>query len=398
MDLAYDHIQEEALAPEKRLDKEANQPETTLNSDFQEAYKAISSSPWGTRLGGFLGSIVKQSGEVYKEAQKELTEVGEDATKGFTDLRSALIKRTKDLSILQSSSSAGEGTTRSDVEDTSTDNAQTQTESVLVRLRSEAAKRLKEIEKAEDAADEALLKFGTNIRNFLRDAITVAPPLESSDGKPGSVVFESKDASGKRVIHTTRFDAQLYVIHTSPENFTTDLVSEEYELWVKDFNVDSMTEAISKDLELYTELRALMEKLVPDAVPYTNFWTRYYFLKHSIETAEARRRNLLIGAVASEEEILWDEDSDDEKGTDIQANDEHISNASSRTLQPEIKSNKPPKLLNPEECRKSQDDKSLADSDESYDVVGAVSGSPSCAPSSPGGVRKNEESDEEDWE
>jgi hypothetical protein len=60
MDLAYDHIQEEALSPEESSAKQETQPETTLNSDFQEAYKAISSSPWGARLGGFFGSVVKQ--------------------------------------------------------------------------------------------------------------------------------------------------------------------------------------------------------------------------------------------------------------------------------------------------------------------------------------------------
>ena len=60
MDLAYDHIQEEALSPEDAKNKQEKQPETTLNADFQEAYKAISSSPWGAKLGGFFGSVVKQ--------------------------------------------------------------------------------------------------------------------------------------------------------------------------------------------------------------------------------------------------------------------------------------------------------------------------------------------------
>ncbi len=58
MDLAYDHIQADASPDEP--DKKEKKPETTLNSDFQEAYKAISSSPWGARLGGFFGSVVKQ--------------------------------------------------------------------------------------------------------------------------------------------------------------------------------------------------------------------------------------------------------------------------------------------------------------------------------------------------
>ena len=61
MDLAYDHIQESALSPDETAENGAKTAESsTLNSDFQEAYKAISSSPWGARLGGFFGSVVKQ--------------------------------------------------------------------------------------------------------------------------------------------------------------------------------------------------------------------------------------------------------------------------------------------------------------------------------------------------
>jgi hypothetical protein len=169
-----------------------------------------------------------------------------------------------------------------------------ESEGVLARLRTEATKHLKEIEKAEDAADEALLKFGTNIRNFLRDAVSIAPPSEG--GKGGStILFESKDAQGKRVIHTTRFDAQLHVIHSSLNSFTNDPVSEEYEPWTQTFSAENKTDDISKDLENFNELRTSMEKLVPDRVSYEDFWKRYYFLRHSIETAEARRRDLLKG-------------------------------------------------------------------------------------------------------
>lgn len=168
-------------------------------------------------------------------------------------------------------------------------------EGVLARLRAEAAKRLIEIQKAEDAADEALLAFGTNIRNFLRDAVTIAPPSTDPNNKSDAVLFESKDSQGKRVIHTTRFDAQLHVIHSTLDSFLRDPVSREYEPWAKEFNAESKTEDISKDLEKYEELRSAMEKLVPDRVPYEDFWKRYYYLRHSIETAEARRRDLLKG-------------------------------------------------------------------------------------------------------
>lgn len=405
MDLAYDHIQEEALPQEEPSDSTGNKSETTLNSDFQEAYKAISSSPWGARLGGFFGSVVKQGESVYKEATQELSAVSEEASKGFGDIRSSIVNRTRALSLVPKPATGERSTSETEGDreqkEVSTEEAIQESEGVLARLRAEAAKRLKEIEKAEDAADEALLKFGTNIRNFLRDAVSIAPPSEGA--KDGStVLFESKDAQGKRVIHTTRFDAQLHVIHSSLDSFTKDPVSEEYEPWTRSFSAESKTDDISKDLETFGELRTSMEKLVPDRVAYEDFWKRYYFLRHSIETAEARRRDLLKGAAANaEEEVGWDEDSDDETPIKSSKSKDNLkrpaSTESSTTLHPATQDAEAAPLK-AEEPRKSHDEKSQADSDGSYDVVGAASGAPSRAPGSPKDPRKGDESEDEDWE
>lgn len=167
---------------------------------------------------------------------------------------------------------------------------------MLSRFRAEAAKRLKDIEKAEDAADEALLKFGTNIRAFLRDAVTIAPPETDAHGAAtGKVLFESKDSSGKKVVHATRFDAQLHVIHSSLDSFLRDPVSPEWESWKKGFDVDKKTEAIARDLERHVELRTAMETCVPEKTEYRDFWCRYYFLRHVIESEEQRRREMLKG-------------------------------------------------------------------------------------------------------
>jgi len=405
MDFAYDHITEETLANDKPDDKKEKQPETTLNSDFQEAYKAISSSPWGAKLGGFFGSVVKQGEVVYKEASSELSAVQSEATKGFTDLRSSLINRTRALSIAQNPESSSENSKEKDgKEELSTEEASQESEGVLARLRTEAAKRLKDIQRAEDAADEALLKFGTNLRDFLKDAVSVAPPSEDSSKQGSTVLFESKDASGKRVIHTTRFDAQLHIIHSSLDSFTKDPVSDEYEPWTQTFDVEKKTDDISKDLENFTELRTSMEKLVPDTVKYEDFWKRYYFLRHSIETAEARRRDLLKGAAASaEEDVAWDEDSDDEAtpakaATKANEAGRPASAGSSTTLHPSTQPIENTHLKPEEAKRKSQDEKSQADSEGSYDVVGAASGAPSHAPNSPKESRKGDDSEDEDWE
>jgi hypothetical protein len=276
---------------------------------------------------------------------------------------------------------------------------------------------LKDLQKAEEAADEALIKFGGNVRNFLRDAVSIAPPQESDQS--GAVLFESKDAQGKRVIHTSRFDAQLHVIHTSIESFTKDPNSSDYAAWSKEFDADQKTPDINDDLQKFPDLRTTMEKLVPDQVPYVDFWKRYYFLRHGIETAEARRRDLLKAASA-EDDVAWsdddsDDDSDDSADTSTPANKTKVepkteiktvpkatpatpatpATASSNTTQPPAKT-----LLKPAEPRKSNDEKSQADSEASYDVVGAASGKTTQTPNSPKDSKdpkkKAESSDEED--
>ena len=65
MDSAYDHIQEESYpqdpTPQAQSSKDSPAPATNnFQSEVQDAYKAISSSPWAARLGGFLGTVKKQ--------------------------------------------------------------------------------------------------------------------------------------------------------------------------------------------------------------------------------------------------------------------------------------------------------------------------------------------------
>ncbi|KAM0207581.1 hypothetical protein ACHAQI_007584 [Fusarium lateritium] len=405
MDLAYDHITEKGYAKETGEPKN-EQPQSTLNEDLQDAYKAFSNSPWGSRIGGFFGNVVKQGESVYTQASKELAEVGEDASKGLTGLRSTILSHTRNLSL--NTITAGESS-RSGENDPTTPRASqdgsaeaNQSENTLARLRAEAAKRLKDLQKAEDAADDALIKFGGNVRNFLRDAISIAPPQESDQS--GTVLFESKDAQGKRVIHTSRFEAQLHVIHTSIESFTKDPNSADYAAWSEDFDADKKTPEIDDDLQKFPDLRNTMEKLVPDQVPYVDFWKRYYFLRHGIETAEARRRDLLKAASA-EDNVAWsddesDEDSDDSDDTSTPAaKDKNVPKteptAESKvepTTEPKVAASAAPSttaqspaknLLKPTEPRKSNDEKSQADSEASYDVVGATSGKTTQTPNSP---------------
>ncbi|KAL9604670.1 MAG: hypothetical protein Q9219_000390 [cf. Caloplaca sp. 3 TL-2023] len=445
MDVAYDHIQEEVLSPDEAAKKEdSKRKESNLNSEFHEAYKSFSASPWGAKLGGFFSDVKKQGESYYKEAQQEASTTGEEVLKGFSDLRTTLVNRARSMSAGQSKQDpqtealndlsqppATESAKEKDRKGTESE-ALRESEGLIARFRSEATKRLKEVQKAEDAADEALLKFGTNVRNFLRDAVTIAPPSDEdqknqAQGSSSKVLFESKDQDGKRVIHTTRLDAQLHAIHSSFNSFAKDPESAEYDRWEKEFDVEKKTDAITTDLERYEALRKAMEKLVPEKVDYKTFWSRYYFLRMVIESEEQRRKDMLKGAALDPEEpVSWDDDSDSEAPSTPQPKKSSTTpsttaNTVSSTSQSSTTATIPPPAsssttpaesstrkdsLKPSDSgpRRSQDQHSQPDSDASYDLV---SGATSRAPGSPKeerGVETKEtrkddtDDDEPDWE
>ena len=297
MDVAYDHIQEEVLDPDALAHKHPpSAPQSpTLQTEFQEAYKSFSASPWGARLGGFFSDVRKQGETYYEGARQEASAASGGALKGFEGLKTKVAEQTKRIGAASASEGAP-NEEKDERKERSESEALRESEGVIARFRVEAAKRLKELEKAEEAADAAILKFGANVGNFLREAVTIAPPTEelNQDGTK-KVLFESKDQDGKRVIHSTRFEASLHAIHSSLESFAKEPDSPEWEKWKDVFNVEEKTGAIARDLEKYEELRRTMENLVPEKVEYAAFWTRYYFLRMVIETEEQRRREMLKG-------------------------------------------------------------------------------------------------------
>ena len=78
MDIAYDHQFQEAVTgggsggganagsggagSSSGKGKEPEREKESLNEELQQAYKAISNSPWGARFGAFVGTMRKQVG------------------------------------------------------------------------------------------------------------------------------------------------------------------------------------------------------------------------------------------------------------------------------------------------------------------------------------------------
>jgi len=396
---------------------------------------------------------LSQSETYIEEARKELASVSTEASKNITDL----VNQTKNISLAPSESSTSTDTTAnqrsipfdpsdpasfaaqpsdsttsttSKPKDTSAAVNELTSESLLneaaslfTRFQSVTTSRLAQLAAVEDRADEAIERLGTGLRDFLRTSITVAPP--SADDASGKRRFESKDAEGRRVVHATRFDAQLHVIHTQTSNFTSDPIDDEFASWKESFDIQAKTDEIAKDLAQFEELRRTMEKLVPEQVEYKTFFTRYYFLRHVVETEERKRKELLKGmGKVDEEEIGWG-DEDDE--TEIEEKNAAITTPSAKEItvvEPESRgsttltipneqstttTNVASDLLKPAESRRSNEH-SVADSDASYDILSSTTtsrgpGTPA-PPISEGKDKAQdktksksaEESDDDDWE
>jgi len=348
MDIAYDHIQEESLPAHHERDtaagalsssststtdgtpqqpQESQQPQT-LNTEFQQAFQAVSASPWGARLGGWFGEARKQGQTFYTELQKEASEAQQQATKGFEGLRGQLAQRTAGLNLnAEGTPHSGipgeEAVPAGDRKTTETKSREVEEDparpesltadivkeagSLVASLRLTATSKLKDLQRAEDAADEALLKFGTNVRDFLKDAVVISAPTAADASKPkgtdaagNEVLFETTEqGTGKKVFHTTRLDAQLHAVHTTASSFTQDPQGDEWTAWEKSFDIDKQTEAIAQDLDKFEDLRRAMEKLVPEKVEYRPFWVRYYFIRKAIDEEEKKRKEVLKGMFCS---------------------------------------------------------------------------------------------------
>jgi hypothetical protein len=440
MDTAYDRIQEEALPAEAEVASGSAEP-NNLNHDLQEAFKAVSTSPWGTALGGWFGQVKKQGENLYHDLQKEASDASEQATKSFTALREQVVSSTGALSLAsapreEESTERDAAAAAADAEGDATTTRPLSSEivreagSLVATLRATATARLKDLRSAEDAADDALMKFGLNVRDFLREAVKITGPDEADgrhrSGYSSEVLFETYDGSGKKIFHSTRLDAQLHAIHSSKSSFTVDPSGLEWKAWEAAFNITDRTEGIAQDLEKYEELKRTFEWAVPERADYKNFWMRYYFLRKAVDEEERRRKEVLKGkqttghrdemchlrssanqesGADAEEEVGWGDDDDEEQDSVSGFQPTQQASESTTTLNAPATSTSASDLLKPHESRRSEDEKrSVADSDASYDMMLAsgttshATGSPQVAASKKAAGKEDEDDEDDDWE
>lgn len=116
---------------------------------------------------------------------------------------------------------------------------------------------------------------------------------------------------------TSRFETDLFKLHTTPELFLNDKLDD----GLDKFNVDEKTKEISELLNKYDgTLRKLMNDIVPVKIAYNVFWFRYFKLEDELKAQDLKRKQLLNTKdkpADNEEEFTWDEDEDGEEAVDI---------------------------------------------------------------------------------
>ncbi|KAF9140087.1 hypothetical protein BG015_001799 [Linnemannia schmuckeri] len=167
-------------------------------------------------------------------------------------------------------------------------------------------------------AEQYVNKFGAGMANFINNAVVISPPEEKEVNTTRSkkMVFDRKAA----ILEKLRMDPETYTVDPMTTIADNDIKGlERYKYFLQTFNMAEYQQRISRMLNEYPELKALMNKLVPIEVADEElFWLRYHFRLYEIEEEEKRRKKLVqeVGADLAEDEFTWDdnEDEDEDEG------------------------------------------------------------------------------------
>lgn len=299
--------------PHTSIDTAADKLENVLEKRLEKVSDSQSWSSWWT-------SIKEKGSAAIQEVENFTSELGQENNRQQQE------QSNRDVSTSSSDSNLASST------DTVKPNDGGEGDATMMNELSKRAQVYidnldKDLEKIEIAAGSYLSKFGKDFRSIVKEAITVAAPndtsydrqakspsISSNEGEdlPSEVLFNVPEDI-RNQIYSTRLDAQLHALHTSTEPFLTTTKEDGFDDFAKDFDVSSHTDDIAKDLEKYTQLRALMESLVPEKISYDQFWTKYYYMRKQLGEQEQKRKMLLEKAAHDESaDISWDDEDEDE--------------------------------------------------------------------------------------
>ncbi|KAF9209156.1 hypothetical protein BGZ59_010246 [Podila verticillata] len=166
-------------------------------------------------------------------------------------------------------------------------------------------------------AEQYVNKFGAGMANFINSAVVISAPPEEKEqtGRSKKMFFDRKAA----MLEQLRLDPATYTVDPMTTIADNDIVGlERYKYFLQTFNMAEYQQRITRLLNEYPEVKALMHKLVPiDVADEELFWLRYHFRLFEIEEEEKRRKKLVqeVGNDLAEDEFTWDDDEEEESDT-----------------------------------------------------------------------------------
>ncbi|KAG0081631.1 hypothetical protein BGZ92_000171 [Podila epicladia] len=171
-------------------------------------------------------------------------------------------------------------------------------------------------------AEQYVNKLGSGVANFINSAVVISAPEEKEHTRSKKMFFDRKAA----MLEELRLDPATYTVDPMTTIADNDIVGlERYKYFLQTFNMAEYQQRISRLLNEYPEVKALMHKLVPMEVADEElFWLRYHFRLFEIEEEEKRRKKLVqeVGNDA-EDEFTWDDDEEEESDTKHHSQQQH---------------------------------------------------------------------------
>lgn len=287
--------------PSNELNKKTEESFEKFENEISKTYDAIENkaSTWGSSFGNFISTF--KVNDYINETRKQVESLHLDqkvnlskssVTKKFEEIQKRVINeenatKSKNMWSLLSN----------------------KTNTYLDELD-------KELEQVETFAGSYVNKFG----QFIKESIVVTDIEERDeliDDDEATLLFNVKGDSKSRSqkVTSTRTEAQLYALHTSPELYLTNSEDEAFDEFKKGFKLDSKTDEIADLLKQNVEFNKLSTSIVPEKVSYEEFWTRYFYLYDKILKEESNRKKLLREGNDSNEtrneNLQWSDDEGD---------------------------------------------------------------------------------------
>ncbi|THV02394.1 hypothetical protein K435DRAFT_775592, partial [Dendrothele bispora CBS 962.96] len=281
---------------------------------------------------------------------------------------------------------------------------------------------------------EALLREAVReASEVLKDAVKVIPPESStsdlstgliwdgsdmwmlpSDGNDGGT--SSDNGKGKATAQSavaTRAEALLRRLKHDPEIIKHDPEGDQgvrqlYANWlnseydakggIESEHWSTKIDNVLKDGEDGRALQTTVDSVVPSAMSKDEFWKRYFFRVHQIQTEEEKRKALVQGTAESDEDFSW-EDDETEDSTTTQSESKTTPTPPSLTAAAAADDTT---ATGPSSQPNTPANTSPRESEDSYDLVSSgnvsASGEDKTATKKPAPTESDDGDDDSDWE